>query len=130
MVVSEMTTLVPSAAGGSWRQRLSNGASASSKPGETQSAGLRHSGSLALCWSATGNWNVIPTGWGVRPASRSWRLTTSMTQYCQAVESPLGVSIVIPSGMVTTSADTPEDSLATSYSTLGRSCTVSTTWRI
>ena len=33
-------------------------------------------------------------------------------------------------GIVTTSADTPDDSLATSYSTFGRSWTESTTWRM
>src|SRR5918993_6131281 len=84
-----MMTFAPSFAGGSVDQWLSCiGDCTSSKPGEIQSAGLSNSTLLTLLWSRTGYCIVIPTGCLVYPDCASYRLTKSMTQYCQWVESP------------------------------------------
>jgi len=110
--VSEITTFLPSLAGGLVNHRPVN--SSSSKPGEIQSAGPSNNGSFTLAWSGTGYCIVIPTGCFAYLLCRSYCLMKSITQYCHCVESPTGVGIDDPSGSCMTSASAPEDSFATS----------------
>src|SRR6266508_3564323 len=113
-----MMTFEPSAAGGSVYQPPNR---SSSNPGEIQSAGLLNNTSFTRAWSGTGYCIVMPIGCRMYPRSRSYALTESITQYCQAVESPIRPGIDEPSGNGVASASRPDDSLATSYSTFGRS---------
>jgi hypothetical protein len=73
----------------------------------------------------------MPIGCGSYPRAASCRLTVSMTQYCQPVESPQDGALSMPRNAANSSVTVPppHDSLATSHSTLGRSWTVSTTLR-
>ena len=66
---------------------------------------------------------VIPIGCRAYPCSSSYRLTVSITQYCQAVESPHSGMPVCPSisAKAGSTSPPPEDSLATSQRRFGRS---------